>query len=44
MMLKESSIWGNENKVAVEVIGTFRLLLKTYHLDLVETYVAPSTR
>ncbi|CAJ2673559.1 unnamed protein product [Trifolium pratense] len=36
---------GDGNKVAVEAIGTFRLLLKTgFHLDLVETYVAPSIR
>jgi transposase InsO family protein len=36
---------GDGNKVAVEAIGTFRLLLKTgFHLDLVETFVAPSIR
>jgi len=43
-MLNESSIWGNENKIVVEVIRTFKLFLKTYYLDLVETYVAPSIR
>ena len=42
-MLKESSIWGNDNKVVIEVTITFRLFLKTY-LDLVETYVASSIR
>ncbi|CAJ2664638.1 unnamed protein product [Trifolium pratense] len=36
---------GDDNKVAVEAIGTFRLLLKTgFHLDLLETFVAPSIR
>ena len=32
-MMKESSIWDNDNKVGVEVKGTFRLFLKTYCLD-----------
>lgn len=33
------------NKVAVKAIGTFRLLLKTgFHLDMIETFVAPSIR
>ena len=41
-MLKEYSIWDNNNKVVVEVIETFRLTLKTYYLDLVETYVTQS--
>jgi len=41
-MLKESFIWDNDNKVAIEVIKTFSLLLKIYYLDLVETYVALS--
>ncbi len=36
---------GDGTKVAVEAIGTFRLFLKTgFHLDLIETYVAPSIR
>lgn len=36
---------GDGNKVAVEAIGTFRLLFKTgCYLDLFETYVAPSIR
>jgi len=36
---------GDDNKVAVEAIGTFRLLLKTrVYLDLFETFVAPSFR
>lgn len=44
MILKESSIWGNDNKVIVEVIGTFMSFLKTYYLDLIETYVEPFVR
>ena len=36
---------GDGNKVPVEAIGTFRLLLKTgVYLDLIETFVAPSFR
>ena len=36
---------GDDNKVAVEAIGTFRLLLKTgFNLDLFETFVVPSFR
>ena len=36
---------GDGNKVAIEAIRTFRLLLKThFHLDLIETFVAPSIR
>nr|KYP47769.1 hypothetical protein KK1_030601 [Cajanus cajan] len=36
---------GDGNKVTVEAIGTFRLLLKTgFHLDLFETFVVPSFR
>ncbi|CAJ2659127.1 unnamed protein product [Trifolium pratense] len=36
---------GDGNKVAVEAIETFRLLLKTgFHLDFVETFVASSIR
>lgn len=36
---------GDGNKVAADAIGTFRLLWKTgLHLDLVETFVAPSLR
>lgn len=36
---------GDGNKVAVETIRTFRLLLKTgFYLDLIETFVAPSIR
>ena len=36
---------GDGNKVAVEAIRTFRLLLKTgFHLDLLETFIAPSFR
>ncbi|KAL8157842.1 hypothetical protein AgCh_002526 [Apium graveolens] len=36
---------GNDNKVSVEAVGTFRLLLKTgIYLDLFETFVVPSFR
>ena len=36
---------GDGNRVAVEAIGTFRLLLKIrVYLDLFETFVAPSFR
>lgn len=36
---------GDENKVAVEAIRTFTSLLKTdFHLDLIETFIAPSIR
>ena len=36
---------GDEKKVVVEAIGTFRLLLKTkFYLDLFETFVVPSFR
>ena len=40
----QSRLWGNENKIAIEVIGTFKLFLNTYYLDLVETCVAPFIR
>ncbi|RDX62780.1 hypothetical protein CR513_58849, partial [Mucuna pruriens] len=36
---------GDDNKVAIETIETFRLQLKTgFHLDLFETFVVPSFR
>ena len=36
---------GDDKKVAVEAIGTFRLQLKTeFYLDLFETFVVPSFR
>jgi hypothetical protein len=36
---------GDGNKVSVEAICTYRLLLKPgFHLDLIETFVAPSIR
>lgn len=36
---------GDGNKIAVEAIRTFRLLLKTdFQLDLIENFIAPSIR
>lgn len=35
---------GNESKVIVEGIGTFRLFLTTFHVNLFGTYVALSFR
>ena len=34
---------GNKEKVSVEAIGTYRLILDTrYHLDLMDTFYVPS--